>query len=678
MFARLGSWCFRRRKTRRRLLGDRPRGRRQHLRRRRWRLRTGLHAARLREHARASTILEDEFGGQGAGIPGTIVFRAEQGVDDPEVKAAMEQLFAMVTAIAADPDIDVASPTPSSPGSTTTAIAGARERRPRARSKGMHGRSPYDEAGARTRSPPRARGGQDRLRRVEIPGDDWEEAGAVGRSLEDAPAVRRRASRSSSAARRSASSRSPPPRPSGLAFAVVILVLAFGSVLAMGLPVGVALSGIVAGSVIVTILSNLIVMPDFAPFLGDHDRPRAWASTTRCSSSPASGRTSTTATRHEESVAIAIDTAGRAVAFAGVTVVVSFLGMIVMGVSFITGLAVERRRGRRHDGRRVAHPPARPARLRRRAHRGHPLAGRDRDRASWPSASWAPGSRSRPWRWLGSLLAVVVFLVIGLRRACPLKRELRRRPPKPVRETFAYRWSRADPAPPLAGRHRRCALPDRPGHPGARPAARLLRREQLPGGHHHPARPTTSSSTASVPATTGPSCWSPRSTAEVDPAVLAGVTDAVAADPDVALRVAGHPERPEEPTAVLWQVTPRTSPQDEATTQLIHRLRDDVLVDSEAALGHRGRRSPVRSPATVDFSHLPQLAHAVLLRRRARSVVPAPHDRVPVGARAAQGRDHEPAVDRRGLRHHGRRRAVGLAGRRHRPGARARSRRSPR
>ena len=47
----------------------------------------------------------------------------------------------------------------------------------------------------------------------------------------------------------------------------MILVIAFGSVLAMGLPVGVALSGIVVGSMIV-LLSNLLTMPDFAPFLG--------------------------------------------------------------------------------------------------------------------------------------------------------------------------------------------------------------------------------------------------------------------------------------------------------------------------------------------------------------------------------------------------------------------------
>src|SRR3546814_6971313 len=35
----------------------------------------------------------------------------------------------------------------------------------------------------------------------------------------------------------------------------------------------------------------------------------------------------------------------------------------------------------------------------------------------------------------------------------------------------------------------------------------------------------------------------------------------------------------------MWQVTPTSSPQSEATADLVHRLRDDVLVDGEAALG---------------------------------------------------------------------------------------------
>ena len=39
------------------------------------------------ESKRGIDILEDRFGGQGAGQVGNIVFQAEQGVDDPEVRA---------------------------------------------------------------------------------------------------------------------------------------------------------------------------------------------------------------------------------------------------------------------------------------------------------------------------------------------------------------------------------------------------------------------------------------------------------------------------------------------------------------------------------------------------------------------------------------------------------------
>src|ERR671918_576870 len=54
----------------------------------------------------------------------------------------------------------------------------------------------------------------------------------------------------------------------GLAFAIIVLILAFGSVLAMGLPVGVALAGIGVGTILAGFISNLVTMPDFATTLG--------------------------------------------------------------------------------------------------------------------------------------------------------------------------------------------------------------------------------------------------------------------------------------------------------------------------------------------------------------------------------------------------------------------------
>ena len=55
-------------------------------------------------------ILDDHFGGQGTGAVGTIVFVADQGVDDPQVQAGMEELFAHVAEI--DDVTGVESPTP--------------------------------------------------------------------------------------------------------------------------------------------------------------------------------------------------------------------------------------------------------------------------------------------------------------------------------------------------------------------------------------------------------------------------------------------------------------------------------------------------------------------------------------------------------------------------------------
>jgi hypothetical protein len=42
-------------------------------------------------------IFEDHFGGAGAGMSAPIAFTADQGVDDPEVQAAMEELLAFVS-----------------------------------------------------------------------------------------------------------------------------------------------------------------------------------------------------------------------------------------------------------------------------------------------------------------------------------------------------------------------------------------------------------------------------------------------------------------------------------------------------------------------------------------------------------------------------------------------------
>jgi RND superfamily putative drug exporter len=69
---------------------------------------------------------------------------------------------------------------------------------------------------------------------------------------------------------------------------------------------------------------------------------------------------------------------------------------------------------------------------------------------------------------------------------------------------------------------------------------------------------------------------------EVD--ALGAVTQAIAADADVA-QVDGPVPNDDAPSAVLWNVVPVSGPQDEATTSLVNRLRDDTLPPLEEQIG---------------------------------------------------------------------------------------------
>src|SRR5690606_455388 len=137
---------------------------------------------------------------------GTIVYRAEQGVDDPEVREHMEELFAEVANI--DDVIRV--------------------------------ESPYAE-GAQQISSQGEEAGRIAFANVELPDDiDFTRAGEIrDEILEAAPEIE--GMRIELGGFIFAEFEEPSSEVIGLGFAIVILILAFGSVLAMGLPVGVAL-----------------------------------------------------------------------------------------------------------------------------------------------------------------------------------------------------------------------------------------------------------------------------------------------------------------------------------------------------------------------------------------------------------------------------------------------------
>ncbi len=125
----------------------------------------------------------------------------------------------------------------------------------------------------------------------------------------------------------------------GILAAIIILLIAFGSVLAMGLPIGTALFGLGIGIGIVGIGSNVVTMPDFSAqmtaMIGlgvgiDY----ALFIVTRYRENLRDGM------NPEDSTVEAVDTAGRAVIFAGITVMISLLGLFVIGIEFVRGLAI--------------------------------------------------------------------------------------------------------------------------------------------------------------------------------------------------------------------------------------------------------------------------------------------------------------------------------------------------
>ena len=106
-------------------------------------------------------------------------------------------------------------------------------------------------------------------------------------------------------------------------------------------------------------------------------------------------------------------------------------------------------------------------------------------------------------------------------------------------------------------------------------------------------------------------------------------------------------------------VTPTTAPQDSRTDELLEHLREDTI--PAAVAGTDVEVSVTGSTAlTVGRLVAAAAADAVVPRHRDRAVVPGADDRVPLGARAAEGRVPQRARCRGGLRRHRRGLPVGL------------------
>jgi RND superfamily putative drug exporter len=547
MFRRLGSWCY----DRRRLVvvlwiaalvvGNGVAGRigdayRQEV------------SLRGFESTEGFALIKSGFGsGSASPQTGQIVFAADRGVNDPEVRAAMEAMLAEVAAI-----------------DGVTAVV-----------------SPYTPAGQAQISNRGDAAGRIAYATVNLRADiDHTRANAIGAELRGLMPRNVDGLRVELGGRLLASFDQPSSELFGLAFAIVILIVAFGSVLAMGLPVGVALFGIGLGSPLVVLASHVTEVPDFAPTLGlliglgvgiDY----ALLIVTRYREQRHAG--------HEarEAVGIAMDTAGRSVVFAGTTVVISLLGMLLIGIGFVGGMGIA-------ASATVAVTIAAsvtllPALL--------GFAGDNIERTRWRGLITAGciavalvGAGLHAPLVAGAGVALAA-LTVGLGFfVAPLRREVRHRPPRPRPETVAYRWSRFVQHHPWTS---------------ALGAGALLLTIALPvlslrlgyADESNFANDTTTKRAYDLivegfgKGSTGPLFLVAAVRGNDDVAALAQVDDAVARDPGVESILGPQPNDPSNPTAVRWFVTPKSGPQDEATTQLVNRLRNDVLPAVERSTG---------------------------------------------------------------------------------------------
>lgn len=125
----------------------------------------------------------------------------------------------------------------------------------------------------------------------------------------------------------------------GILVAIVIMLIMFGSILAAGLPILTALIGLGAGLSLVTLAANVTSIATFGPTLAamiglgvgiDY----ALFVVNRHRQAVLEGK------EPRKAALEAVNTAGRAVVFAGTTVIIALCGLFVLGLNFMNGLAI--------------------------------------------------------------------------------------------------------------------------------------------------------------------------------------------------------------------------------------------------------------------------------------------------------------------------------------------------
>ncbi len=144
----------------------------------------------------------------------------------------------------------------------------------------------------------------------------------------------------------------------GLLAAFVVLMITFGSLIAAGVPLLTAIFALATTLGLVPVISHVVDTPDFAPQLAaligigvgiDYaliviTRYRAEHRRVVARSGPVDPDAEDARTRllaqREEALLLAMDTAGRTVFFAGITVMIALLGLLLLGLAFMQGAAI--------------------------------------------------------------------------------------------------------------------------------------------------------------------------------------------------------------------------------------------------------------------------------------------------------------------------------------------------
>nr|WSW42292.1 MMPL family transporter [Streptomyces sp. NBC_01001] len=339
----------------------------------------------------------------------------------------------------------------------------------------------------------------------------------------------------------------------GLLAAAAILFLAFGSLVAAALPIGMAVFGLTVGVATMTVLAGVTDVPTFAPVLGS-----------MVGLGVGIDYALFVLARHREYLARGLDpheaagravaTAGRPVVFAGGTVVVSILGMAVANVPFMTvgGVAVSIVVLTMVLASVTLLPAflgAAGPRLARAGRIGRALQTGKLGRLARQRDTVAGAAPAAGWRgWIGHVSRHPVLYAIG---AAGLL----------LTATL-----------PVLGL--RVGLPD----DGSLPHSRTERRayDLVAEGFG--------------PGTNGPLVIAADPAR--DPGVLDRLVATVAADPGIASVAPTHIDRATGIATLV--VFPTTSPQDKATADTIARLRTDVL---PTAIGHGPARAHVGGAA---------------------------------------------------------------------------------